>query len=66
LAALRDLRTSGMTMVVASHEMRFAREAADKVLFLDGGLVVEEGAPEDIFVRPREERTRRFLRDVPA
>ncbi len=66
LAALRDLRASGMTMVVASHEMRFAREAADKVLFLDGGLVVEEGAPEDIFVRPKEERTRRFLRDVPA
>jgi ABC-type polar amino acid transport system ATPase subunit len=66
LVALRDLRASGMTMVVASHEMRFAREAADKVLFLDGGLVVEEGAPEDIFVRPKEERTRRFLRDVPA
>jgi polar amino acid transport system ATP-binding protein len=66
LSVLRDLRRSGMTMVVASHEMRFAREAADKVLFLDAGLVVEEGAPEEIFARPREERTQRFLRDVPG
>jgi len=66
LSVLRDLRQSGMTMVVASHEMRFAREAADKVLFLDAGLVVEEGAPEEIFARPKEERTQRFLRDVPG
>ena len=44
--------------------MRFAREAADRVLFLDGGAVVEEGAPEALFGNPREERTRRFLRDV--
>ena len=66
LAVLRDLRRSGMTMVIASHEMRFAREAADNVLFLDGGVVVEEGPPEELFARPREERTQRFLRDVPA
>ena len=64
LAVVRALRESGMTMVIASHEMRFAREAADRVLFLDGGVVVEEGAPEALFGDPREERTRRFLRDV--
>jgi polar amino acid transport system ATP-binding protein len=64
LAVVRSLRESGMTMVIASHEMRFAREAADRVLFLDGGLVVEEGAPATLFADPKEERTRRFLRDV--
>ena len=64
LAVVRDLRASGMTMVIASHEMRFAREAADRVLFLDQGRVVEEGTAEEIFTRPREERTQRFLREV--
>jgi polar amino acid transport system ATP-binding protein len=64
LAVMRELRQSGMTMVVASHEMRFAREAADNVLFLDDGVVVEQGAPDALFGAPREERTRRFLRDV--
>ena len=64
LAVVRALRESGMTMVIASHEMRFAREAADRVLFLDGGLVVEEGGPTALFGDPKEERTRRFLRDV--
>jgi len=64
LAVVRDLRDSGMTMVIASHEMRFAREAADRVLFLDGGVVVEEGPPESLFGSPREARTRRFLQDV--
>lgn len=64
LAVVRDLRAGGMTMVIASHEMRFAREAADRVLFLDGGAVVEEGPPEALFGAPREERTRRFLQDV--
>jgi ABC-type histidine transport system ATPase subunit len=64
LAVLRDLRKSGITMVIASHEMRFAREAATKVLFLDGGLVVEEGDPGAIFGNPKEERTQRFLRNV--
>jgi polar amino acid transport system ATP-binding protein len=64
LAVVRSLRTGGMTMVIASHEMRFAREAADRVLFLDGGAVVEEGPPEALFAAPREERTRRFLQDV--
>ena len=64
LAVMRKLRQSGMTMVVASHEMRFAREAADNVLFLDDGVVVEQGAPDALFGAPKEERTRRFLRDV--
>jgi polar amino acid transport system ATP-binding protein len=64
LAVIRDLRENGMTMVVASHEMRFARDAADRVLFLDGGVVVEEGTAEAIFATPREERTQRFLRQV--
>ena len=64
LAVVRDLREGGMTMVIASHEMRFAREAADRVLVLDGGLVVEEGTARDIFTAPREERTRRFLEQV--
>ena len=64
LAVVRGLRTGGMTMVIASHEMRFAREAADRVLFLDGGAVVEEGPPEALFAAAREERTRRFLQDV--
>jgi ABC-type polar amino acid transport system ATPase subunit len=64
LAVVRALRESGMTMVIASHEMNFAREAADRVLFLDCGLVVEEGSAEALFSAPREERTRRFLRQV--
>jgi polar amino acid transport system ATP-binding protein len=64
LAVVRNLRAGGMTMVIASHEMRFAREAADRILFLDGGIVVEEGPSEMLFGAPREERTRRFLQDV--
>jgi polar amino acid transport system ATP-binding protein len=64
LAVVRNLRAGGMTMVIASHEMRFAREAADRILFLDGGVVVEEGPSEMLFGAPREERTRRFLQDV--
>ena len=53
-----------MTMVVVTHEMGFARQVADRVLFLDEGLVVEEGTPSDLFDRPQEERTRRFLSKV--
>jgi ABC-type polar amino acid transport system ATPase subunit len=64
LAVVRELREGGMTMVIASHEMAFAREAADRVLFLDNGIVVEEGAANDIFASPKEERTQRFLRQV--
>jgi polar amino acid transport system ATP-binding protein len=54
----------GMTMIVATHEMSFAREVADKVCFLDAGVILEEGPPEQIFSEPREERTREFLARV--
>ena len=50
---MRELREAGMTMVVVSHEMRFARDAADRVVFMDDGLIVEEGPPEQIFGAPR-------------
>jgi polar amino acid transport system ATP-binding protein len=58
------LAEEGMTMVVVTHEMGFARQVADRVLFIDEGLVVEEGTPADIFDRPQEERTRKFLSKV--
>lgn len=64
LDTMRMLSTEGMTMVVVTHEMGFARQVADRVLFIDEGLVVEEGAPAELFDRPREERTRRFLSNV--
>jgi polar amino acid transport system ATP-binding protein len=64
LQAMRELRESGMTMVVVSHEMGFARAAADRVVFMDHGLVVEEGPPEAVFGAPREERTRAFIRQI--
>ena len=61
LDIVRELAAEGMTMVVATHEMGFAREVATKVCFLDGGVVCEEGPPEQIFGDPRAERTRTFL-----
>jgi polar amino acid transport system ATP-binding protein len=64
LGVLRDLRANGMTRVIASHEMRFAREAADRVMFLDQGSVVEEGTSAEVFGSPRNERTQRFLAQV--
>ena len=64
LAVMRELRESGMTMVVVSHEMGFARAAADRVLFMDEGLVVEAGTPAQIFTAPREERTRAFIGQI--
>jgi polar amino acid transport system ATP-binding protein len=66
LALVRELAESGMTMIVATHEMGFAREVADKVCFLDGGRILEEGPPEQIFSDPREPRTREFLSRVLA
>jgi polar amino acid transport system ATP-binding protein len=51
----------GMTMIIATHEMSFAREIADKVCFLDAGVILEEGPPEQIFTAPEQERTRQFL-----
>jgi len=64
LEVMRSLRESGMTMVVVSHEMGFARAAADRVLFMDHGLVVEEGPPARIFEAPTEERTRAFIGQI--
>ena len=64
LAVMQALADDGMTMVVVTHEMGFARQVADRVIFIDEGQVVEEGTPADIFDRPREERTRRFLSKV--
>jgi polar amino acid transport system ATP-binding protein len=64
LSLVRELAESGMTMILATHEMGFAREVADKVCFLDGGRILEEGLPEQIFSDPREPRTREFLSRV--
>ncbi|MFD9127085.1 amino acid ABC transporter ATP-binding protein [Kitasatospora sp. NPDC059571] len=64
LAVVRDLKEQGMTMVVSTHEMGFAREVADQVCFLDAGTVVERGAPEQVLGDPQHERTRRFLRRI--
>ena len=64
LAVMQALAEEGMTMVVVTHEMGFARQVADRVLFLDEGLVVEEGLPAAIFDQPRQERTQRFLSKV--
>ncbi|WP_136685833.1 amino acid ABC transporter ATP-binding protein [Falsirhodobacter xinxiangensis] len=64
LKVMKDLRAEGMTMLVVSHEMAFAREAADRVVFMDGGVVVEQGPPEAIFGNPQHDRTRAFLSRV--
>jgi len=64
LAVMQALATEGMTMVVVTHEMGFARHVAHRVLFMDDGRIVEEGAPNDLFDRPAHERTRRFLSRV--
>lgn len=64
LDVLRDLRQQRMTMILATHEMGFARELADKVCFLDQGRILEEGPPETLFTEPREARTRAFLARV--
>jgi len=64
LNVMRELRRAGMTMLVVSHEMRFARDAADRVIFMDHGAVVEEGSPEQIFAQPRESRTHAFLAEL--
>jgi len=64
LEVMRSLRESGMTMVVVSHEMGFARAAADRVIFMDHGLIVEQGSPADIFETPTHERTRAFIGQI--
>jgi polar amino acid transport system ATP-binding protein len=64
LAVIRDLASQGMTMVAVTHEMGFAQEIADRVIFMDEGLVVEEGTPDLLFARPSHPRLQKFLRAV--
>ena len=64
LNVIRELAATGMTMLIATHEMGFAREIANRVCFLDGGQIVEVGPPDEIFRAPREERTRQFLQRI--
>lgn len=64
LEVMKQLAADGMTMVVVTHEMGFAREVGDRVVFMDGGYIVEEGKPEDVFDHPQEERTQDFLNKV--
>jgi ABC-type polar amino acid transport system ATPase subunit len=62
LVVMRDLAQDGMTMLVVTHEMQFARDVGDRLIFMDGGKIVEEGQPNDVLDRPKAERTQRFLR----
>ena len=64
LAVMQTLASEGMTMVVVTHEMGFARQVADRVIFIDEGVIVEQGLPDELFDHPKEERTRRFLSKV--
>ena len=64
LEVIRELAAGGMTMVIATHEMSFARDMANRVCFLDAGRILEEGPPEEIFTSPREERTQQFLQRI--
>ena len=64
LNVIRELAAGGMTMVIATHEMGFARDIGNRICFLDEGVILEEGPPEEIFSSPREERTRRFLQSI--
>jgi polar amino acid transport system ATP-binding protein len=66
LSVIRELAEGGMTMLIATHEMSFARDIANRVCFLDAGLILEEGPPEQIFTRPRERRTQQFLERIIA
>ncbi|MDQ8203842.1 amino acid ABC transporter ATP-binding protein [Pelagicoccus sp. SDUM812003] len=63
---IRGLAKTGMTLVIVTHEMAFAREVASRVLFMDGGKIVEEGPPRQLFTNPQRERTKAFLRTLPA
>ena len=66
LEVIRELAAGGMTMVIATHEMGFARDIADRVCFLDDGVILEQGPPEQIFSAPREPRTQQFLQRIVA
>jgi ABC-type polar amino acid transport system ATPase subunit len=64
LDVMKDLATRGTTMIIVTHEMGFGREVGDRIIFMDQGVIVEQGKPEDIFNNPQEERTKQFLRNV--
>jgi ABC-type polar amino acid transport system ATPase subunit len=64
LDVMRSLARDGMTMMVVTHEMGFAKDVADRVVFMDEGLIVEQGPPQEVLVEPKSERARRFLRMV--
>jgi putative lysine transport system ATP-binding protein len=64
LKVMKELAESGLTMLVVTHEMGFAKEVADRVVFMDKGVIAEEGTPEQIFNNPKEERTKAFLSRV--
>jgi polar amino acid transport system ATP-binding protein len=66
LSVIQELAEGGMTMLIATHEMSFARDTADRVCFLDAGRILEQGPPEEIFTRPRELRTQQFLERIIA
>jgi polar amino acid transport system ATP-binding protein len=61
LGVMRQLAAEGMTMMIVTHEMHFAREVADRVVFIDGGVIVEQGVPSQVLDDPQHERTQRFL-----
>jgi L-cystine transport system ATP-binding protein len=64
LAVIKDLASEGWTMVIVTHEIRFAQQVADQVLFIEGGLVVETGPPSQVLVEPTQARTRQFLQRI--
>ena len=64
LAVMKDLAKEGMTMMVVTHEMGFAREVGNKLVFMDGGVIVEEGDPREVLAHPQHERTQAFLSKV--
>jgi polar amino acid transport system ATP-binding protein len=66
LGVMRDLATSGMTMLVVTHELGFAREVSNRVVFMDEGAIVESGLPQEVLVRPRQQRTKDFIAAVLA
>ena len=64
LQVMRELADGGMTMIVVTHEMGFARDVADRVIFMDEGVIMEQGRPEELFTNPKNERTQEFLKCV--
>ena len=64
LSAIRSLAEKRMTMIIVTHEMKFAREVADRVIFMDHGVIIEQGPPEEIFCAPKHERTQKFLKQI--